>query len=174
MAPVYSPGYYVGLKGDTVRGEIQTNLDKEEQIYTTILFKAKGAVKPAEITTKKAKGYGFDDISFTLLKIDDEDRYIKYIERGRLNLYEYKFRKVVDGVEKLVPLYFIQDSKAGADDKFQTNIITQIPTDRNHKKVLKDFFRDQPILLDQVDKWVFNIEEIKKAVREFNGMYPTE
>ncbi|MGZ3883354.1 MAG: hypothetical protein ACXVPD_04005, partial [Bacteroidia bacterium] len=174
MAPVFAPGYYLSLKGDTVKGEVQTNLDKEEQLYTTIFFKAKGAAKATEVSTKKAKGYGYDNNHFILFKIGENDLYLKYLEKGRLDLLEYKFAKNVDGVEKMVPAYFIRDSKAPDDDKFQTNIITQIPTEHNHKKVLKNFFRDQPILLDQVDKWVFNIEEIKKAVREFNAMYTTE
>ncbi len=170
MAPIFSPGYYVSLKGDTVRGEIQTNLDKETMFFNTIFFKPKGTTKAVEVTTKKAKAYGYDETAFTLLKMDEGDVYIKYLIRGRLNLLEYKFSKLEDGVEKLQSVYFIQDTKAAGDDKYGTAELNQLPI-REHKKVLKNFFRDQPILLDQVDKWYFKIDEIKKAVSEFNAMY---
>ena len=38
MTPVFSPGYYVNLKGDTVRGEIQTNLEKETNFYISFFY----------------------------------------------------------------------------------------------------------------------------------------
>ena len=170
MTPVFSPGYYVALKGDTVRGEVQTNLEKETMFYTAVYFKPKGTTKPVEYNTKKAKAYGYDEVTYTMLKMDEGDVYIKYLLRGRLNLLEYKFAKMVDGVEKMESVYFIQDTKAAGDDKFGTAELNQIPI-QNHKKVLKNFFKDQPILLDQVDKWYFKIDEIKKAVTEFNAMY---
>ena len=138
--------------------------------YSIVWFKPKGTTKAVEVTTKKAKAYGYDETMFTLLKMDEGDVYIKYLIAGRLNLLEYKFAKMEDGVMKLKSVYFIQDTKAAGDDKFGTAELNQLP-DRDHKKVLKNFFRDQPILLDQVDKWVFKIDEIKKAVSEFNAMY---
>jgi hypothetical protein len=170
MAPIFSPGYYVSLKGDTVRGEVQTNLDKEPMFYTSIWFKPKGTGKAVEVGPKKAKAYGYDETNFGQLHMDEGDVYIKNIAEGRLILAEYKFAKVEDGKEKIKSVYFIKDTKAAGDDKFGTGDYNQLP-ERDHKKVLKNFFRDQPILLDQVDKWVFKIDEIKKAVTEFNAMY---
>src|SRR5688572_12146457 len=90
MTPIYSPGYYLNLKGDTVKGEVQTNPDKETDHYVAFKFKVKGGAKGAEINTKKAKGYGFEGNNFTMLKMDDKDVYIKFLEQGRLNLMEWK------------------------------------------------------------------------------------
>jgi len=173
MAPSYSPGYYLNLKGDTVKGEVVTNLEEEPMYYITIFFKLKGAAKPTEITTKKAKGYGYDNTHFTMLKMGENDVYLKYLERGRLALMEYRFLGSENGKPKMISIYFLQDTQAPADDKFETNIVTQLP-DKNHKKAMKNFFRDQPILLEQVDKWYFKIDEIRKAVQEFNAMYPVQ
>ncbi len=171
MTPLFSPGYYVSLKGDTVRGEIQTNLEKETDLYISFFYRPKGAPKGSEITTKKAKAYGYDDIHFSTIKIDEQtDVYIKYLELGRLHLLEYKFWKNEDGSDKLHSIYFIKDSRAASDDKLGTGELNQLP-ERNHKKALKPFFHDQPILLEQVDKWYFKIDEIRKAVAEFNKMY---
>lgn len=173
MTPVFAPGYYVNLKGDTIRGEIQTNLDKETDFYVSFFYKPKGVAKAAEITNKKAKAYGYDDVHFTTLKLDEQnDVYIKYLENGRLQLLEYKYPKVEDGVEKVLCLYFIKDSRVSPEDKLGTGILTQIPSvPPNHKKALKNFFKDQPILLEQVDKWYVKIDGMRKAVQEFNAMY---
>jgi hypothetical protein len=170
MLAEFSPGYYVTVKGDTVRGEVQNNLEKQDMFYKSFFFRPRGGSKPMELTSKKATGYGFDNNNFVVQKIDDEDKYIKTLENGRLRLMEYQYAKTEDGVEKYPSLYFIIDTRAGADDKNGVNILTQLP-ERNHKKVLTKFFKDQPILLDQVDKWYFKIEEIRKAVAEFNNMY---
>ena len=170
MTPEWSKGYYLNQKGDTVRGEVQNNMDKESDFYVSFMFKAKGAGKGAEINPKKAKGYGFDENHFTVLHMDQNDVYIKYIEKGRLNLMEWKYAG--NGVDegKTLGVYFIVDTRATADDKNQTNVLTQL-NDKSHKKILKPFFKDQPVILEQVDKWFFKIEEVRKAVQEFNALY---
>jgi hypothetical protein len=170
MAAEFSPGYYINLKGDTVRGEVQYNHEKEDAFYRSFFFRPRAGAKPMEMNSKKATAYGYEGNNFTMLKIDEEDKYIKILENGRLKLMEYKSPITVDGVEKYKSTYFIVDTRATADDKTGTDVITQLP-ERNHKKALAKFFKDQPILLDQVDKWYFKIEEIRKAVTEFNAMY---
>jgi hypothetical protein len=170
MTPEFAKGYYVSLKGDTVKGEVQTNPNKETDLYNTFQFKLKGATKGTEITSKKAQAYGFDDKHFTVLKMDDKDVYIRYLEKGRLNLMEWKYPKDVDGVEKAMPVYFIIDTRATEADKTNTHVLTQL-NEMSFKKQLKPFFKDQPVLLDQIDKWALKIDEVRKAVSEFNAMY---
>lgn len=167
IAPSFSQGYYVNLKGDTIKGEVQNNMDKESDYANSFFFKGKGATKATEINSKKAKAFGFDDRNYTTLKMDDKDVYIRFLEQGRLNLFEYKY----DSSEGVKAVYFIIDSRAGADDKNGTNILTQLD-EKSFKKQLKPFFKDQPIVLEPVDKWFLKIDEIRKAVAEFNGMYP--
>jgi hypothetical protein len=170
MTPEFSKGYYLNLKGDTVRGEVQNNMDHEWDYNTSFIFKVKGGGKGAEINPKKAKGFGYDGNHYTVLHMDQNDVYIKYLETGRLNLMEWKYPGKGADEGKTMAVYFVVDTRAAADDKNQTNILTQLD-DRNHKKILKPFFKDQPILLEQVDKWFFKIEEVRKAVQEFNALY---
>ena len=170
MAPEFTRGYYINLKGDTVKGEVQTNPQRETDFYNTFQFKLKGGSKGMEITSKKAKAYGFDDNHFTVLKMDDKDVYIKYLEKGRLNLMEWKYPKEVDGADRSMPVYFIIDTRATPEDKTNTHVLTQL-SEMSFKKQLKPFFKDQPILLDQVDKWALKIDEVRKSVSEFNAMY---
>lgn len=167
ITPSYSPGYYLNLKGDTVKGEIQNNMDRESDYSNSFFFKNKGGTKGMEINSKKAKAYGFDGKNYTTLKMDDKDVYIKYLEQGRLNLFEYKY---FSG-DAVLAVYFIVDSRAGEDDKTGVNQLIQL-NEKSFKKQLKPYFKDQPIVLEPVDKWVFKIDEIRKAVSEFNAMYP--
>ncbi len=170
MTPEYSKGYYLNQKNDTVRGEIQNNMDNEWDYHTFFMFRAKGGAKGAEMTPKKTKGYGFDNNHYTLLKMDQSDVYIKYLEQGRLNLMEWKYPGTGDDAGKTMSVYFIIDTRATEADKTGTNVLTQL-NERSHKKILKPFFKDQPILLEQVDKWFFKIDEVRKAVQEFNALY---
>ncbi len=170
MTPEFSKGYYVNLKGDSIRGEVQNNMDRESDFYASFNFKLKGASKGTEFNSKKAKAYGFDETHFTMLKMGDNDVYIKYLEHGRLDLMEYKYAGNGADEGKILSLYFIVDTKATPEDKNGTNILTQL-NEKSHKKILKPFFKDQPILLEQVDKWFFKIDEVRKAVQEFNALY---
>lgn len=170
MTPSFSPGYYISLKGDTVKGEVQNNRDFEYDNSLSLFFRIKSGSKPMEYNTKKAKGYGFDNNHYTSLKMDDKDVYIKILETGRLNLFEYKYADA-KGPQGVGTVYFIVDSRAAENDKAGTNILTQLD-EMSFKKQLKPFFKDQPIVLEPVDKWKLKIEEIRKAVVEFNGMYP--
>jgi hypothetical protein len=170
MTPEFVKGYYLNLKGDSVKGEVQSNMERESDYYLSFKFKVKGVGKGAEINTKKAKGYGFNDNHFTTLHMDQNDVYIKYLEQGRLNLMEWKYPGVGDDAGKIMSVYFVVDTRAAADDKNNLNVLTQL-NEKSHKKILKPFFKDQPILLEQVDKWFFKIDEVRKAVQEFNALY---
>jgi hypothetical protein len=170
MAPIYSKGYYLNNKNDTVRGEVQNNMDKESDFYNSFMYRPKAGAKGVVMTSKKAKGYGFDDNHFTVLKMDDKDVYIKYLEQGRLNLMEYKYPGNGDDEGKYLSIYFIVDTRATPEDKGDLHLLTQL-NEKSHKKILKPFFKDQPIILEQVDKWFFKIEEVRKAVSEFNALY---
>lgn len=172
MEPVLAPGYYLTAKGDSVKGEVQTNRENDAAFYKSVLFKAKGVPKVTELTPKKVRGYGFGDKHFIVFKMGEEEVYIKYMEKGRINLMEYQTAKVEEGVEKYPSTYYIQDTKAAGDDTHGTKDLTEIPQKPpGHKKLLKIFLKDQPIIADVVDKWYFKIDEIQKAVHEFNKLY---
>jgi len=167
IAPTFGPGYYVSLKGDTVKGEVRNNMDNESDYANSFWFRKNEKSKAMELNSKKAKGYGVDDKHFSSLKMDDKDVYIKYLEQGRLNLFEYTYM-TKDGSKAV---YLIVDTRATEEDKTGTHFMIQLD-EKQFKKQLKPYFKDQPIVLEQVDKWFLKIDEIRKAVKEFNGMYP--
>ncbi|MBL7896479.1 MAG: hypothetical protein JNK50_14380 [Bacteroidia bacterium] len=167
IAPTFGPGYYISLKGDTVKGEVRNNMDNESDYANSFMFRKTAASKAMPLDSKKAKGYGVDDRHYSSLKMDDKDVYIKYLEQGRLNLFEYTYLSK----EGPKAVYLIVDSRATEEDKTGTHFMIQLD-EKQFKKQLKPYFKDQPMLLEQVDKWFLKIDEIRKAVKEFNGMYP--
>jgi hypothetical protein len=160
----------VNLKGDTLKGEVQNNMDHEYDYSNSFFFKLRGVGKAMEINSKKARSYGYEGNQYTTLKMDDKDIYIKYIEQGRLNLFEYKYPDS-KGVNGVGAVYFIVDSRATESDKTNTHLLVQL-NDKGFRKQLKPYFKDQPLVLEQVNKFDFKLEEVRKAVAEFNGMYP--
>jgi hypothetical protein len=170
MAAMLSDGYYVNLKGDTVRGEIQSNQEEEIFYYQKLLFKTKGAGKLAEISDKKAKAYGFGDNHFLLVPFDGQTNvYVKYLTKGRLNFFEYKFAEMEAGKEVIRSNYYVQDTKAGESD---ANLKELTKVSQNfYKKDLKPFMKDQPMIWGDFDKFKFDLPVIVNAINEFNKLY---
>lgn len=170
MAPVTVPGYYVSMKGDTVRGEIQTNSGDETNLYLSINFKAKGAAKVTPITTKKAKAYGFEGRHFVLVPYDAETEvYLERIVSGRLNFFERKTHQSKEGEDVISSSYYIQDTRAEEKDA-DLKEIKPISTNF-YKKDLKPYMKDQPTTWSDLDKFSFNRQNVMNAIKEFNKYY---
>lgn len=173
MAPVFSPGFYVGAKGDTVKGEIQTNPDDPTDFYTQFMFKA-GKGKPAAINTKKARSYGFDDKVFAVGMVDGEEKYMERLCTGRLNFFEYRFNGKVNGNPGIETDYYIQDNRAEGKDAAKLKEISKLSR-TFYKGDLKDYMRDQKMIWEDIDKHVFNKAKIMNSINEFNRIYaPSE
>lgn len=172
MAPVLVPGYYVTAKGDTVKGEIQTNLETEGDLYKSIYFKDKKSPKVVAITTKKAKAYGFGDNHFVLFSGDPQNEvYLKYMARGRLNLMEFKYADTYAGKPVVNAEYYIQDSKADEENK-ELRELKKL-SEKFYKKELKPFMKDQPMIWSDLDKFSFKPEVLANSIREYNRYYDT-
>lgn len=170
MAPVLAPGYYVNVqKGDTVRGEVKTNPDSEIDLYTGFQFKPAKGGKVMPVTTKKAKGYGFEGRNFVLIAYDGGDVYVEVLARGRLNFYEFKYMGKIDGYPAIESAYFIQDNMAEGGDAGlkQINKISN----KFYKKGLQPYMKDQPMTWSDLDKFTFDKNKVVAAIVEFNKFY---
>lgn len=175
MAPTLAEGYYVTTKGDTVKGEIQTNPEDMCDLYKGFNFRPKGGGKVAPISTKKAKAYGFQGKHFVLVPYDAETEvYLERLVNGRLKFYEMKIHDKKEGEPVISSVYYIQDSQAEEKDA-ELKEIKQISS-KFYKKDLKPYMKDQPMTWNDLDKFVFNREAVIRAINEFNKYYqqPTE
>ncbi|MCC6370497.1 MAG: hypothetical protein IT236_05765 [Bacteroidia bacterium] len=166
MAPVLTPGYYVVAKGDTVKGEVQTNPEDETDFYHKFGFKpaAKGG-KVIIIDTKKAKAYGYDDKQFALINVGGEEVYAERLATGRLNFYEYRFNGKVNGNPGVEVDYFIQDTKS--EDLKEVKKLSRT----FFRKELKPYMKEQEMLWSDIDKFTFSKQKITEAIKEFNKFY---
>lgn len=169
MAPVFTPGYYVNGKGDTVRGQVQVNPDDATDFYKKFGFKAGNAAKPAFIDPKKAKAYGFDGRHFIFVNYDGEDIYLERLAQGRVNFFEYKFNGSVNGYDAVESNYYVQDTRG--EGKYMSLREIKKISNRFYKKDLENYLRDQPMVWNDLDKYTFNKEKVVSAINEFNKFY---
>lgn len=169
MVPTLYKGYYVNLKGDTVRGEVAVNNNDPFEIYKTLMFKI-GNGKVTAISSKKSKSYGFEGRHFTIIPFNgDQEVFIEYLVKGRLNFMEYKFPDTKAGEPVVSSLYFIQDTRPDAKEA-ELKELKQI-SEKFYKKDLKPFMKDQSMLWSDLDKFVFNKDAVVNAIKEFNKFY---
>jgi len=169
MAPMFSSGYYVAMKGDTVKGDIQLNPDDETDFYHGFNFRGARGGKPALIGSKKAKAYGFDGKDFAVIPYEAGDIYAQYLTKGRLNFMEYKLHEKVDAVDAIVSVYFIQDTQADDSEK-ELRDLKQI-SQKFYKRDLKPYLKAQPISWNELDKFTFDKNITTAAVKDFNKYY---
>ncbi len=170
IAPEFEKGWYLPYKGDTIKGEIQTNAgETEAQFNISFFFKAPNAKKVTEITPKKAKAFGFNDRKFELFKIKETDYFAEVLEKGRITLYQINKEKTEKDRKIAVPVYYITDAQA--DPKSKLAGIVELPKEKPYKKVLKELFKEQPMLIENVDKWYLQIDQVRQAIQEFNKLY---
>lgn len=170
VAPEFEKGWYLPYKGDTIKGEIQVNAGETEAQYNiSFFFKAPNAKKVSEITTKKAKAYGFGDRKFEILKINDVEYFAEILEKGRISLYQINKEKIEKDRKVAIPVYYINDAQA--DPKSKLTGIVELPKEKPYKKVLKELFKEQPMLIENVDKWFLQIDQVRQAIQEFNKIY---
>jgi len=162
MVAEFNPGYYLPLKGDTVKGEIQLNLEDPSAAYREFNFRAKPTSKPQTLTPKKARGYGYGNNHYTLIKFDAQTEvFMKVWAQGRLNFYEYS------EAGQNEPAFFIQEPASENPEKKELKKLSKL----HYKRELKPYMKDQPMLWDELDKFNFNPEKIAAKIREFNSMY---
>ncbi|RME19759.1 MAG: hypothetical protein D6799_00550 [Bacteroidetes bacterium] len=170
ISPEFEKGWYLPHKGDTVKGEIQTNAGETEAQYNiSFFFKAPNAKKVTEFTTKKAKAYGFGDRKFEILKIGETEYFAEVLEKGRIILYQINEEKMEKDRKIAVPVYYVTDTQA--DPKSKLAGISELPKEKPYKKVLKELFKEQPMLIENVDKWFLQIDQVRQAIQEFNKIY---
>jgi len=169
MAPVLEAGYYINSKGDTVKGEIQTNPDDEVSMYHSFGFKPAKGGKVMPVDTKKAKAYAFLDKKYERIIFDGVELFVEVLAKGRLNFYEIKDHGKVDGNDAIIADYFIQDNRAEGEDAALKEI--KRLNHRFYKKDLKPYMKDQAMLWEDLDKYTFNKTAVVNAITEFNKFY---
>ena len=170
MAQVFVKGYYVNVKGDTVKGQVQVNPDDETDIYKQFAFLAP-KTKKAKIfnAASHVKAYGIEDRNFIMIEYAGEKLFVERLAPGRLRFYEERFHGKIDGNPSIESAYFIRDTRAEGEDK-DLEEISKIST-KFYKKNLKPYMKDQLMIWSDLDKYTFNEQALLNAINEFNSYY---
>lgn len=169
MAPVLASGYYLNNKGDTIKGQVQTNPPAETDFYSEFFFKAQRSRKPKSMNSKMTKAYGFGGRHFVAADYNGKKLFIERLATGRLNFYEYRYNGKIDGRPAIESYYFIKDTRAeGADAGLRE--LKKI-SGMFYKKSLKPYMKDQPYIWRDLDKYNFELQSVIDAVNEFNRLY---
>lgn len=169
MAAIFTPGYYLNTKNDTVRGQVQVNPGDPTAFYREFAFLAGNSKKPKIIRAGQTKAYGFNGKHFVSLNNAGETCFAERLTFGRLRFYEYRYNGKIEGVPSVESAYFIRDAFAGGDDP-----ALKVPRKISHKfykKALKPYMADQPMLWSDLDKYTFDRDKIVQAINEFNQFY---
>lgn len=170
MAQVFVNGYYVTVKGDTVKGQVQVNPEDETDFYKQFAFLAPRSKKSRLMTAaSRIKAYGLEDRNFVMIDHDGEKFFVERLAMGRLRFYELRFHGKIDGNPAIESAYFIKDTGAEGEDK-DLGEIKKIPT-KFYKKNLKPYMKDQLMIWSDLDKYTFSKQTVLNAVKEFNAYY---
>lgn len=169
MAPIYEEGYYVTAKGDTVRGDIQTNPEDETDFYKTFAFRGKGMKKPRPFNSQRVKAYGFGDRHFVAVTMNEEKLFLERLAKGRLKFYEMKVHGKIDGEAAIESVFFIRDTQAEGEDAYLRDY--RKLSQKFYKKALKPYMKDQPMIWSDLDKFTFNRDQLLRSINEFNSYY---
>lgn len=169
MEPILTDGYYVNLKGDTMRGKVQVNPPFEEDFYKQFYFKDSRAKKPKLFTAQRVLAYGFDGKNFIMINLDQKKIFAERLVTGRLRFYELKYAEKANVSNSLHSAYYIKDTQA---EDAELRKLKKLNT-KYYKKMLKPFMKDQPEIWADLDKFNFNEQIIISAVIKFNAFYKT-
>lgn len=169
MSPIYADGYFVTLRNDTVRGEIQINPQNETDFYKQFYFRKKGTKKARPYNAQRAKAYMVEGKNYVMATIDDRKLFIERLVSGRLNFYEYRHKGKLDGYAAIESAYFIKDTdpeQSDVDLKELRKISSMF-----YKKFLKPYMKDQPMIWKDLDKYNFDEQSVVSSIIEFNTFY---
>lgn len=132
-------GYYVDLKGDTVRGEAKVNPKKEIDNHYKIMFRdEKGAQRSQK--PGKIKAYGYQDsVHYVSMPFNGEPLFFKVLTRGEIGLYKFiyeglRMNKPVNETEYYITVPGKKEPLLVKEKKF--------------KKQMADWMEDNPSLLE--------------------------
>lgn len=169
MEPILTDGYYVTLKGDTVRGKVQVNPPGNEDFYKQFYFKDQRSKKPKLVIAQRVKAYGFEGKDFVMANLNRKKVFIERLTQGRLCFYEYRYSDG-DMESELQTVYYIKDTQPESTDQELMTLKKLSP--KFYKKNLKPFMKDQPTIWNNLDKYSFNEQNVISAVNHFNSYYP--
>lgn len=162
-ADTFEEGYVIGLKGDTIHGQIKTSKTKPTDFYLKINFKDKSN-KIRLYTPDKIAGYWFKDFYYASAFHNNKPCFFKVLSKGKATLLEISF--YYNDAGEVVEM---QDYCVLEKDKPEEMIVLD---QKGLKKQLKNIFKSDKDLSHKISEQKeipLNEESIQPYFTEFNG-----
>ncbi len=161
----YIPGYYIDKSGDTIRGEIKYNPDKETELYKKLYFRTDDKSPPKQFQATQIREFSCDDKVFESVKFSGQPRFMKILCKGRVMLYEHLNTTTNEFHEAGETSYvMIKDH----EDK-----IVEVFLDNHMKKELKEYLHEDEKSLEEIQHMgKVNLEHVKQVIKSYNQRHP--
>lgn len=159
----FEEAYVIGLKGDTIRGDIKTTKTKPTDFYQKINFRDKNN-KIRLFTPDKISGYWFKDYYYVSAFHNNKPCFFKVLSKGKATLLEISF--YYNDAGEVVEM---QDYCVLEKDKPEEMIVLE---QKGLKKQLKSIFKADKELSSKIAEQKeikFDVDLIQGYFNEFNS-----
>ncbi len=151
----YSKGYVITLKGDTLKGEIESNPKKELDLYKKLKFRAGKGLPIKNFVPERVREYKIDSVVFVSTVIEDEPVFVKRLLTGTYNVYEGR----TELSEGLPDYFFEKDGK----------IIVIQDKPKQFKKQLIPIMSDNTEIVKAIEEERYNFGSLLELFKEYNN-----
>ena len=138
----YEKGYLVGVKGDTIKGEVKLNQKKEFEVYSKVTFRDEKGVQK-NYKPEKVKAYGFKDRKFLKMDYGSEEYYYEVLAEGDISYFKIVFEALYAKKIELETEYFIKKADSKKVNAMKSS---------KFKKVMTDWMEDHPEFINAYEE----------------------
>ncbi|MCW3083419.1 MAG: hypothetical protein JWP12_785 [Bacteroidetes bacterium] len=154
----YLPGYVIMLNGDSLKGEIKTNMKHEFDNFTKASYRKKEGSEIKTFSPAKIKEYCVDGITFVSRNIDGDQVFVKRLSKGTVNLYEAQVEVLQMNEIKVKSDYYME--KAGGE-------FVKVKSSK-FKKQMTDAMSDNQEIVKALEEKKYDYENIVEVVDAYN------
>jgi hypothetical protein len=151
-------GYVILLNGDSIKGEIKTNLKREFDNFAKASFRKKEGSEVKSYTPAKIKEYCVNGTTFVSRNVDGEQVFVKRVSKGTVNLYEAQVETMQMNEIKIRSDYYME--KTGGE-------FVKVKSSK-FKKQMSDVMADNEEIVKALEEKKYDYENIVEVVNAYN------
>jgi hypothetical protein len=156
---VFTPGYVITVKGDTIKGDIKHNPKKEFDLFTKV------TVKIAENQNKtlkadKVKMFSFAGNTFISTMVDGEPAFLRILSTGAITLYEWQYEWINTKNETEYKTEYYMQKQGEAEP-------TRIKAGRFRKQVA-EMISDNEDLVKELEEKKIEYNNLAEVIENYN------
>ncbi len=156
---VYIKGYIINAKNEKIVGEIK-EFKNDMEAYSKISFRESETKPTKQFLPVKIHGYGIEELHYASIRWLDMWVFMHVIQKGIINLYEYK-PPVAMGNEKMQTQFYVIK---GAN----TELIQVFPETKLKKQIKELIHDDKELFKEMDDMKTFEYGDYVMMIQRYN------